>query len=141
MPDKAKSRERQTVWEKSDRVIVPMKPGNAGGGKGATLATSSTQAPSGRRAGSTVNTCGGDNEAWTSRARRRQRGAGCGKAACPVLRGAEAQSMADDDEAAQQSYRGCAANDDVADHRERPAYSPGAKGEGDDIKRGRIPPR
>jgi hypothetical protein len=66
MPAEVKSQERQTAWEKSDRVIVPMKPGNSGGGKGATLATSSTQAPSGRRAGSTVNTSGDDSETWTS---------------------------------------------------------------------------
>ena len=40
MPAEAKSRERQMATEKSDRAIVPMKPGNSGGGKGATLATS-----------------------------------------------------------------------------------------------------
>jgi RNA-directed DNA polymerase len=54
MPDKADSQERQTTTEKSDRSIVPLKPGNAGGGKGATPTTRSTTTPSARSGGSMV---------------------------------------------------------------------------------------
>jgi RNA-directed DNA polymerase len=51
MSDEPKRRERQTAMGKSDRCIVPAKPGNAGGGKAATLSPQSrkaTAAPSGR---------------------------------------------------------------------------------------------
>ena len=54
MPAEVKSRERQMVQEKSDRGVVPMKPGNAGGGKAATPARRSRQAPPGLRAGPAV---------------------------------------------------------------------------------------
>ena len=52
----AKSRETPTASEKSDSVIVPTKPGNSGGGKGAERATRSNRAPAARRGGTTVRT-------------------------------------------------------------------------------------
>ena len=54
MRAEAKSRETQTASEKSDRVVVPTKPGNAGGGKGPEPTTRSTRTPSARRGGTTV---------------------------------------------------------------------------------------
>ena len=54
MRAEAKSRETQTASEKSDRVIVPTKPGNSGGGKGPEPTTRSTRTPSARRGGTPV---------------------------------------------------------------------------------------
>ena len=68
MSDEAKSRERQTAQEKSDRVIVPSRPGNSGGGKDATPTTRSERASSGHSAGTAVNP---RLDRITERARRR----------------------------------------------------------------------
>src|SRR5215218_7576280 len=56
MRAEATSRETQTAAEKSDRVIVPSRPGNAGGGKGPEPTTRSKRAPSARRGRTTVQT-------------------------------------------------------------------------------------
>jgi len=55
MRAKAKSREPQTASEKSDRVIVPSKPGNSGGGKGPEPTKRSTETPSAPRGGTPVH--------------------------------------------------------------------------------------
>ena len=68
MSDEAKSRERQTAQEKSDRVIVPSRPGNSGGGKDATPTTRSERASPGHSAGTAVNP---RLDRITERARRR----------------------------------------------------------------------
>ena len=67
MPAKAKSRERQTVLEKSDGAIVPTKLGNSGGGKGATPTPQSSWGPTARRGGESVRT---KLDCLTERARR-----------------------------------------------------------------------
>jgi hypothetical protein len=88
MPDKLKKQGRQMAAGKSDRCIVPLKPGNSGGGKAATPVRESTRAPSGHRAGSVVLT-------WAARSVPTVRtcwwGAGCVNGARPVLRGGSSQ--------------------------------------------------
>ena len=56
MSAELKKQERQTAMGKSDRCVVPAKPGNAGGGKAATLLPQSTRASAARRGGFTVLT-------------------------------------------------------------------------------------
>ena len=56
MPDKLKKRGRQTALGKSEGCIVPLKPGNSGGGKAAEPSRGSYWASSGRRAGIAVLT-------------------------------------------------------------------------------------
>jgi len=54
MPNKAESQGKQTAMEKSDRPIVPMKPGNSGGGRGATPTPRSTTTQATPRGGTPV---------------------------------------------------------------------------------------
>jgi hypothetical protein len=54
MSDEAKSRERPTAQEKSDRVIVPTRLGNFGGGRDATPTTRSKRASPGHSLRDTV---------------------------------------------------------------------------------------
>ena len=56
MSDKLKKQGRQMATGKSDRCIVPVKPGNAGGGKAATLTPRSEEASTVRRDGDGVLT-------------------------------------------------------------------------------------
>jgi group II intron reverse transcriptase/maturase len=55
MRAEATSRETQMAGEKSDRVVVPMNPGNSGGGKDPTPTTRLNRAPSARRGGIPVD--------------------------------------------------------------------------------------
>jgi group II intron reverse transcriptase/maturase len=55
MPNKAESQGKQMAMEKSDRPIVPTKPGNAGGGMGATPTTRSTTTPATPSGGTPVS--------------------------------------------------------------------------------------
>ena len=56
MSAELKKRERQMAMGKSDRCVVPVKPGNAGGGKAATLLPQSMRASTARSGGFTVLT-------------------------------------------------------------------------------------
>jgi len=56
MPYKLKKQGKQTAIGKSDRCIVPTKPGNSGGGKAATPSRGTNRAPTVRRDGDSVLT-------------------------------------------------------------------------------------
>ena len=88
MPDKLKKQGRQITAGKSDRCILPSKPGNSGGGKAATPVRELTWTLTGHRAGCWVR-----NRAARSVliVRKCWWGAGCVNGARPVLRGGNSQ--------------------------------------------------